>query len=346
MFAPRPLPRKLGAALRDATHEKTAVRLSALVDLARLARGGEAEASAALGRALTDAVEEVRAGAAVGLADAGVATAIPDLIQAARADSSARVRQMALLALGELATSEHAGAIEVLLAAQRADAPAERFQALLALHQIGAARAQQAIIEGTVDPDPEVRRLSFRVAEAEWADQELPELVRARARAALSDARDGVRTAAALLLGHFGDSSGKHRVLELIEGRVAGASLEDEQAAVELAGALGLVEAEPLLERRAHSFLNRDALGFHARVTLAKLGNERAIAAILRGLSAWSFNARTLSVVAAGRAGLVQARERIVELGERVDRAAAEEALLLLDQAERARLVSAQGSEA
>jgi hypothetical protein len=135
-------------------------------------------------------------------------------------------------------------------------------------------------------------------------------------------------------------------VLELIEGRVAGASLEDEQAAVELAGALGLVEAEPLLERRAHSFLNRDALGFHARVTLAKLGNERAIAAILRGLSAWSFNARTLSVVAAGRAGLVQARERIVELGERVDRAAAEEALLLLDQAERARLVSAQGSEA
>lgn len=336
MFAPLPLPRKLGAALRDAAHEKPEIRLSALADLARHARGGEAQASAALSVALGDAASVVRARAALGLADAGVESALPRLIEAATSDASARVRQMALLAVGELASAEHPEAVDALLAAQRADAPAERFQALLGLHQLGAARAQQAIIEGTVDPDPEVRRLSFRVAEAEWADGELPELLHARARAALSDARDGVRTAAALLLGHFGDPSGKHRVLELIAGAAAGASVEDQQAAVELAGALGLKEAGPLLERRAHSFLNRDPLAFHARVALARLGNERAITAILRGLEAWTFDARTMAVAAAGLAGLVQARARIAALGERADSAAVAEALARLDQAESA----------
>lgn len=334
MFAPLPLPRKLGAALRDAAHEKPAVRLSALADLTRHARNGEAAAAAALGSALSDRSEDVRAQAALGLADAGVQAEIPSLIQAATEDVSARVRQMALLALGELASPEHREAIDALLAAQRADVAAERFQALLGLHQLGSARAQQAIIEGTVDPDAEVRRLSFRIAEAEWADRELPELVHARARAALSDAREGVRAAAALLLGHFGDPSGKHWLLELVAGRVPGASVEDQQAAIELSGALELSEAMPLLERRAHSLFGRDPLGFHARVALARLGNERAIAAILRGLEAWTFDARTMAVAAAGRAGLVQARARIVALGARVDAEAAREALSLLDQAE------------
>jgi HEAT repeat protein len=333
MFAPLPLPRKLGAALRDVAHEKPEVRLSALADLTRHARSGESQAIWALAGALSDSSEEVRAQAAVALADAGAEAHIPRLIEAATSDVSARVRQMALLALGELAPPEHAGAIAALLGAQRAAAAPERFQALLGLHQLGAPRAQQAIIEGTVDPDPEVRRLSFRIAEAEWADSELPALVHARARAALSDARETVSVAAALLLGHFGDSSGKHWVLALIAGRVVGASVEDQQAAIELSGALGLAEAVPLLERRARSFLGRDPLSFHARVALARLGDERAITSILRGLEAWTFDARTLAVAAAGRAGLVQAKERIVALGERVDAAAAREALALLEQA-------------
>lgn len=334
MFAPQPLPRKLGAALRDAAHEKSEVRLSALADLARHARGGELQAVSALTAALDDSSEEVRARAALGLADAGSDSALSRLIAVAKLDVSTRVRQMALLALGELATSEDAEAIDTLFAAQRADAAAERFQALLGLHQLGSPRARQAVIEGTVDPDPEVRRLSFRIAEAEWADAELPELVHARARAALSDTRENVRGAAALLLAHFGDSTGKASLLALVAGRVPGASVEDEQAAIELSGKLGWAEAEPLLERRTHSFFGRDALGFHARVALAQLGNERAIAAILRGLSAWTFDARTLAVAAAGRAGLVQARARILALGERVDSAAAREALELLDRAE------------
>jgi HEAT repeat protein len=333
MFAPLPLPRKLGAALRDATHEKPEVRSSALKDLARHARAGEGQAAEALAAALSDASEDVRAGAALALADAGVEAHLSRLIAAAKADVSSRVRQMALLALGELARHDHGEAVEVLLTARRADSAAERFQALLALHQLKAERAEQAIIEGTVDPDPEVRRLSFRLAEAEWADRELPEILRARAKAALSDSREGVRTAAALLLGHFGDASGKYQIFALIAGKVPGASAEDEQAAIELTGALGFNEAAELLERRANSFMNRDPLGFHARIALARLGNARAVASILRGLEAWTFDARTMAVAAAGRAGLVQARERIQALAGRVDATAASEALALLERA-------------
>jgi HEAT repeat protein len=333
MFEIGLLPRKLDAALRDARHEKPDVRVSALSDLARHARGGDAPAARALVAALADPVEGVRAAAALGLADAGIETAVIDLVMAAR-DVSLHVRQMALLALGELANREQADVVEVLLSARNADAPAERFQALLALHQLGAERAEQAIIESMVDPDAEVRRLSFRVAEAHWADQHLPELVRARARAALSEKSAVVRNAAALLLAHFGDVSGQHVLLALLGGHVKGASPEDEQAAIEAAAALELDEARPLLERRMRRWLGRDPLAFHAQVALARLGDERARADIARGLEAWTYSRRTLAVVAAGRAGLVGLRPQIRQLvaqSGRVDEALAEQALTLLD---------------
>jgi hypothetical protein len=97
---------------------------------------------------------------------------------------------------------------------------------------------------------------------------------------------------------------------------------------------LGLVKAEPLLERRAFSKWSRDPASFHARVALARLGNQRAKDAILRGLDAWTFASRTLAVAAAGRAGLVEARPRIEALAKtpgRADATAVQEALRLLE---------------
>jgi hypothetical protein len=52
-------------------------------------------------------------------------------------------------------------------------------------------------------------------------------------------------------------------------------------------------------------------VSWHARVALAELGHVRARSAIVQGLSAWSRDARTLAVAAAGRARLVEARERL-----------------------------------
>jgi HEAT repeat protein len=337
MFELGSLPRSLSAALRDVGNPRPEIRLSALRDLIRHARAGETEAASALLEALKDPDEGVRAASALGLADADTRFAVARLLELAEADSSARVRQMALLALGELASAEHTGVIDLLWKAVSSGTPAERFQALLALHQLDSDRAEQAVVEGTVDPDSEVRRLSFRIAEAHWAERELPELLFARAKAALLEAHPRVRTAAALLLAHFGDTSGEAALLDLLAGKIPDAGLDDEQAAMEAVAKLGIRAAIPLLERRAYSWFGRDPQGYHARIALARLGDEKAKRAILRGLDAWTFTARTQSVAAAGRAGLREARRRLEAFSSQPDRAdpvAVREALALLDAAE------------
>jgi len=338
MFGLAPLPRSLGAALRDIESPRPEVRLSAIRDLVRHARSGEAAARQALGKALADASPKVRAGAALGHADADVSAHIEQLSELAARDAAVEVRQMALLALGELGAADPARAVAALSAARGASDPQERFQALLGLHQLGADEAEAAIVAGSADADAEIRRLSFRIAEAHWPEvDEVPEVMRARARAALSDDHPSVRTAAALFLGHVRDPSGKDVLLAILERRAPGATLEDHQAAMALAGELGLREAMPALTRRAFPRLLRDPLSYDARIALARLGDDRARVEILRGLSAWTFDARTVAVAAVGRARLVEARaelERLLGEPERVDPTAVREALAELDRRE------------
>jgi len=337
MFELGSLPRSLAAALRDLGNPRPDIRLSALGDLKRHARSGEQAAASALLEALKDTDEGVRAAAALALADANVSFAVTRLLELVEADVSSRVRQMALLGLGELGSQDHVAVLDALEAALSAEAPAERFQALLALHQLDPERAERGVLEGTVDPDAEVRRLSFRIAEAHWSERELPALVCARAKAALTEPSGRVRAAAALLLAHFGDVSGEAALLELLAGKVEGSGPDDEQAAIEAAAELGIRAAIPALERRAFAFFGRDPQGFHARIALARLGDARARAVILRGLEAWTFGTRTLSVAAVGKAGLVEARRRLEAFLSRPDRAdptAVREALAALDASE------------
>ncbi|HET9930567.1 MAG TPA: HEAT repeat domain-containing protein, partial [Polyangiaceae bacterium] len=114
MFELGLLPRSLSAALRDVGNPRTEVRLSALRDLARYARQGEREAGSALLDALKDPDEAVRAAAALGLADANLSFAAARLVELAENDASSRVRQMALLGLGELASSDHGAVLDAL----------------------------------------------------------------------------------------------------------------------------------------------------------------------------------------------------------------------------------------
>src|SRR5690242_4912915 len=103
MFGLESLPRSLDAALRDAQHEKSRIRASALADLARHAADGDARAVNAITAALRgDPSAEVRAAAAIALAD-GRAKGAVEIVLRATADENMRVRQMALIALGELA---------------------------------------------------------------------------------------------------------------------------------------------------------------------------------------------------------------------------------------------------
>src|SRR5882757_4924279 len=104
MFRPPPLHRTLAAALRDADSTSPATRASALRDLVAYADESRGSVVGTLERGLVDASAEVRAAAAVALADTRAIEALPALLVAIE-DDDIHVRQMALVAIGELGDS-------------------------------------------------------------------------------------------------------------------------------------------------------------------------------------------------------------------------------------------------
>lgn len=312
MFGLRSLPRTLEAALRDLRHAKNETRISALRDLARLAQTPDREGAL---RALCDVLHSdaelhVRAAAALALGDADAKESRAALLQAV--DSApTQVREMALVALGEIAEPDDAELRQLFTRFRGDAAPELRFQALIALNRVAHGELLEELVEATRDADGEVRQIAYRLAEEHVLEgSALPEPLRQRARAALRDDVCSVRLAAAILLARLGDASGAEVIRAVVERKDRVASLEDEQAALELAGELQISEARPALARRAFGFfgLSRDPLAWHARVALARLGDEQAKTAILRGLSAFTRDARTIAVAAAGRARITEAR--------------------------------------
>jgi HEAT repeat protein len=311
MFGIRSLPRTLEAALRDLRHAKNETRISALRDLVRLSETSDrARALSALCEVLaSDAELHVRAAAALALGDAGAKESREALLAAAQS-GPVQVREMAIAALGEIADPDDQPVLSLLEAARADAAPELRFQALIALNRLARSTLLERLVDASRDLDAEVRQIAFRLAEEQVADGvALPEPLRMRARAALRDDVPSVRLAAAILLARVGDACGSDVIRAVVERKDRVASLEDEQAAIELSGELQISDARPALSRRAFGFfgLFRDPLAWHARVALARLGDPQAKAAILRGLSAFTRDARTIAVAAAGRARLREA---------------------------------------
>jgi HEAT repeat protein len=339
MLGFRPLPRTLEAALRDAEHVRPDVRLAALADLKRHARDGEACALEQLLGRLTDSEPQVRAAAALALADIDARAAVEPLIRAI-SDSDAGVRQMALLAVGELAATQHAAACAAALRGLVDPLPAVRYQAVVALARLRSEDALESLLVGTRDTDPEVRHVAFRVAEEVFggrANERVPTVLAQRARGALRDDNRAVQLSAAILLATLEEEAGSERVVEELNARRRIQHVEDEVIAIELCAELRLVAAIPGLERRAFGLLGgRTPVSWHARVALAELGHARAKSVILRGLSAWSRDARTLAVAAAGRARLTEARailQRMVGAPERAEPEAVKDALAAINAA-------------
>lgn len=331
------LPRTLAAAERDARHARADVRASALVDLVRLSRGVERPAAVrAIAQVLSaDASAELRADAAIALADAEAHEGGEALL-GALGDAHLRVKQMALLALGEVGAPDDAETLAAIAPFERADEPELRFQALIALVRLEPSQAASRIERAAGDGDGEIRAMAYRLADELWAEDDVvPESFLVRARAALSDSTSAVRGTAAVFLGARGESAAQAVLVGVIDGSIPAGTVADQQAAIELSAELGLKQAIPGLRRRAFpSFASRfPPLAWHAKVALARLGEARAEHAILSGLAGWTRETRTLAVVAAGRARLVAAREAIKAFRgdpRRADPDAVEEALSLL----------------
>jgi HEAT repeat protein len=339
MFGLPPLTRTLEAALRDIEHERQHVRLSALRDLVRLARGpARLGAIQALGRALLrDASAEIRTEAATALADCEAREARAELL-AALEDAHVRVRQMAVLALGEVAAPGDTEVVEALRALLGHEEPSLRFQALIAFEALAGKEADRALVRASDDDDDEVRAMAFRLSDRRFENEAPPTELLDRARSALG-AKSAASATAALFLAAQADRSADAVLLGVLEGKVPAGTNADLQAVMETVADLDLDAARPALGRRAFGMfgVRPDALGWQACIALARLGDERARRAILRGLSAWTRDGRTLAVVAAGRAGIFDARETIQRFRgdpSRADPEAVDEALSQLEPVE------------
>jgi HEAT repeat protein len=339
MLAPPPLPRTLEAALRDLTSARPATRASAIGDLvshALLHDGIRARAVPLLEAALKgDDAPEARAAAAVGLGDLHAVEALSALLVAIE-DADVQVRQLALNALGEVGDARALPRLERALADAR---PEVRYQAIIAYTKVAhdPGDVDAALARACKDADDAVRYIALRIAEERLDPPRAPpwptsEAVLREARVRLKDDAPHVQLAAAILVSKAAEgttSFGSHEGEALAAARVVilgivrggklgrlgapGPDKEDEREAVEIAGALGLREAIPDLERRAWGLgsLVRDTCAWHAKIALARMGHPKASAEILKDLEAGGAEKRAAAVVAAGKARLKEAAPRL-----------------------------------
>jgi HEAT repeat protein len=325
------------AALRDARSKTTAARVAAATALGTHGQDHREGALAALDGLLEDREGDVRTAAVLALADMKAEERVDALLGVSR-DPHAETADMALAALGELRAEAALPRIEEALGAKR---PGRRFQAVMAFARVcsDAARVRRALLAASDDDDELVRHIALRMAEetaGEGGDVH-PDFLD-RSKALLGDESDIVRVAAAVLLGHAGLRDGAE-VLVGVAGRTVATDQHDDQAAaIELCGDLGLREALPVLRERAYSkvlLFQNDPFAWHARVALAALGDDKAVRWVLDELGAWTRERRTLAVAAAGRARVASARPVIAAMrgdASRADPDAVAEALARLSE--------------
>lgn len=321
MLAPPQHPRTLEASFRDVDSARPEVRVSAISDLLRHARGDEAVRARAIPlllRRLDDEQSKVRAAAAVGLADLSAEEAVPALLRAVD-DDDAYVRQMALSSLGELGDERALPRLRRALGEKR---PEMRYQAIIAFCRVArdASEIDQALLSATNDDDDAVVHIALRVAEERLDDgKPVDGRLVTRAKALLDSPSPHLALVAAIYLGKAGDAAGHPLLLRVVRGDKIGGQTpekEDERAAVELVGELGLEAARPHLERRAWGVMHfvRDTCVFHAKIALARMGHPRAVAEIMADLDSPRPDVLGGAVVAAGRARLAAARPLIERL--------------------------------
>jgi HEAT repeat protein len=349
MFAPRPLPRTPEAAFRDLESAKPDVRRSAISDLLRIGLIETAlreRVVLQIAQTLRDSRAEVRSTAALALADLRDARALPGLLVAVE-DPDPYVREMAVSALGEIADPQ---AMPRIKRALRDERPELRYQATIAYVRMADTVTQAVVNEqgqdhalytdqcfaietGLADIDAKVRYIALRLAEERW--KTLGESLSARIAERLQDSAVDVALAAALCLARDGHAEARSMLALVVnDGKVRGESLpgEDESEAIELAGAIGMRELIPALERRAYGLRGFLARGqaFHARIALARMAHPRASAEIFRELDSERETVRESAIVAAGRARMAGAKPKLTALRGRASEALLDEALALL----------------
>lgn len=322
MFGVEQLPRTLAAAERDIVHPRRHVRLSVANDLVRLATPGSADRSRALALlerlVATDPEAEVRARAAIGMADCEAGPEQIGALLVAAKGEHVGVAEMAVAALRELTPRGEPRVGRLLEGLVKSAHAALRFQAVAAASRIVDDAPFEAVLQAAFsDADPKVRALGFRVCEERFVEV-LPALVREAAERALVDADRSVRLAAAILLAPHGNATACETLVTALNQAWPMPAPEDEQTVVELAGELSLAAALPGLRRhvRGRFGLVPGRFAWQARVAMARLGDERAQKTIAAGLRSSRDHVRTEAALAVGRARLHGLRAQVETLSE------------------------------
>jgi HEAT repeat protein len=321
MFGVAQLPRTLAAAERDVGHARRHVRLSVVSDLVRLAMPGAADRDQAL-RLLTRLLEqdpdpEVRARAAIGMADCEAGPDQVDVLITAARSEYLSVAEMALAALREVCEPGERRVTRLLENLVQSKHAAVRFQVVAAGSRLLGDSAFDKLLTGAfVDEDAKVRALAFRVCEERF-DVELPEFVQGAATKALKDVDRSVRLASAILLAPLGHETARTVLVTALNQRWSMAAPEDEQTVIELAGELKLLDALPGLRRHSRGWLGLvpGRFAWQAQVAMASLGDASAQKAIAAGLRSRESHVRAASALAVGRARLHGLRGEVEALG-------------------------------
>ncbi len=300
------------------------MRRSAIRDLTRLAEGSDAVRAKALPLLATalssDEEPSVRTEAATALADLRAEECLPTLLVAVE-DPHSVVGQMALAALGEIGDCRALPRIE---RAARDARPEMRYQAAIARARMVSGDALvDALADAISDDDPNVRYIGLRLVEERMHEPVIRDAVRSEKLAlgkkvhdALEEGAVPVTIASALVLARAGDRSVVPQLLRVARREVKVAK-EDEEAVLEMLGALGVSEARPILETRAFGLRSyfEEGVALAARIALARLGDARARRAIEADLASTRIATKTRGAVAAGRAHLRDLKGAIENAG-------------------------------
>lgn len=302
------LPRNLEACRRDLDHANVKVRLSSVRDLARVSENEDrTERILLLQRALGDESAEVRREALVALADLKAAEARDRVLSLLR-DPEIKVRQMAVMCLGEIAKEgdeEVAGRLASLL---RAGDPSIRYQALIAHGRVKPADASLDLLPALRDEDAEIRELSVRLVDEvllAGGNGISSQLKEALVHAATEDENARVRLVAELLCAELGLVAPREMICLVIARRFRVREPRDEQRAVALAGRLELTDAAEDLRRRAFGRLgfSLDPFRWVALASLCRWGDKRAFEKLKAALGDRSPVDRMMALESLGDSG-------------------------------------------
>jgi HEAT repeat protein len=274
-----------------------------------------------LDRCFGDSDADVRAQALLAAADLK-ARPLLDRVLGLLSDGELIVRQMAVLALGEMAEPSDEEIIGRIASLLRAGAPAIRYQALLAYAHLRPAHCASDLQIALTDSDREIQKLALRLVDEVLLPQQtaLPNNLRLGIVAAAKAQDAQLSLLAQLLCGHLEIDASTTRLVEVVMRQLRVEEPRDEQWAIELCGRLQVRAAEPGLRRRAFGFWGRstDPFRFVALGALLRLGDEGALGALKKQLTSRNVLHRLSAVQALGASALKDAHACLVEHEERL----------------------------